>query len=155
MAIRFPSRGPVATIEEVWLVMCSRVVRSVAVAGTLVLMLAGVAWHGWGLTDAQEATPAPSHGQHGHASTEAAERSPYADDFDAEAPIRSLTREEVAQIERGEGAGFASPAELNGVPGPRHVLDLAHELDLSHAQVTQVQAIYDQMQAPVTPVSQR
>ena len=77
---------------------------------------------------AQEGTPAASDHTAGHADAAASPTSPYAAGFDPAAAIRALTAEEVAQIERGEGAGFAKAAELNGVPGPRHVLDLAHEL---------------------------
>jgi len=92
------------------------------------------------------ATPAapgsPSHGG-SHRETE----SGYANRFDATAAIRSLTPEQVGQIERGEGAGFALPAELNGVPGPRHVLDLAAELDLTPAQVAEVEAVFAAMRA--------
>jgi Spy/CpxP family protein refolding chaperone len=47
------------------------------------------------------------------------------------------------------------PAELNGVPGPRHVLDLAHELSLSHQQRMRVQQIFDAMRAAVMPAGQR
>lgn len=91
---------------------------------------------------------------HGHGSTPAAV-STYAGRYDSTTMIRSLTPEEIVQIERGEGAGFALPAELNGVPGPRHVLDLADELQLSHHQVTQVQAVYDEMHAAVIPAGGR
>ena len=91
----------------------------------------------------------------GHASATPAAESPYAGRYDLTAPIRALTPEEVAQIERGEGAGFALPAELNGVPGPRHVLDLAHELGLSHEQMMRVQAVYDEMRAAVIPAGRR
>ncbi len=91
---------------------------------------------------------------HGAPSTPIA-GTPYAGRFDPTATIRSLTPAEIAQIEQGEGAGFALPAELNGVPGPRHVLDLSHELGLSHAQVTQVQAVYDEMRAAVIPAGRR
>ena len=103
---------------------------------------------------AQEGTPAPDHtAGHGHAA--ASPTSPYAADFDPAAAIRALTAEEVAQIERGEGAGFAKAAELNGLPGPRHVLDLAHELGLSHDQVSRVQAVADAMKAAVVPAGER
>ena len=95
------------------------------------------------------------HGHGDHPSGTPAADSPYAGRYDLTAPIRALTPEEVAQIERGEGAGFALPAELNGVPGPRHVLDLAHELGLSHEQVTRVQAVYDEMRAAVIPAGRR
>ena len=69
--------------------------------------------------------------------------------------IRALTSEQVAQIERGEGAGLALPAELNGVPGPRHVLDLADELGLTVEQRAGVQRIFDEMKAGALPAGER
>jgi Spy/CpxP family protein refolding chaperone len=102
---------------------------------------------------AEEATPAPGHG-HAAAAPPTAD-SPYAGRYDPAAAIRALTPEEVAQIARGEGAGFALPAEVNGVPGPRHVLDLGHDLGLSHEQRARVQAIADEMRAAVVPAGQR
>src|SRR5687767_11924727 len=110
----------------------------------VVLAVLGVVGAG-SLTAAQE--------DHGHDETPVA--TPYADRYDPSASLRSLTAEEIAQIERGEGAGFALPAELNGVPGPRHALDLADDLGLSAEQATRVQAIYDQMQAVVIPAGRR
>jgi len=74
-------------------------------------------------------------------------RSPYAGQFSPSAPIRALSPEEVRQIAAGEGAGMAKAAELNGVPGPRHVLDMASGLDLTPAQRGKIQAIYDDMHA--------
>ena len=110
---------------------------SVVFAGLSVVVAAGV------LAVGQE-------GHGGHAGG-----TPDADRYDPAAAIRSLTPEEIAQIERGEGAGFALPAELNGVPGPRHVLDLADDFGLSREQGTRVQAIYDRMQAAVLPAGRR
>ena len=103
-------------------------------------------------------TPAAGHGGHGGDAQHdqgASEESPYAGTYDPTAPIRALTADEVAQIRRGEGAGFALPAELNGVPGPRHVLDLAEQLGLSAEQRAAVQAVYDQMRAAAIPVGER
>ncbi|MDQ3223797.1 MAG: hypothetical protein M3Q75_10065, partial [Gemmatimonadota bacterium] len=102
---------------------------------------------------AEEGTPAAGHG--GHSAASPAAGTPYAARYDPAAAIRSLTLEEIGQIERGDGTGFALPAELNGVPGPRHVLDLAHEISLSHERVTQVQAVYDQMRSDVIPAGRR
>ncbi|MBI4736864.1 MAG: hypothetical protein HY766_12550 [candidate division NC10 bacterium] len=39
--------------------------------------------------------------------------------------IRSLSVEEIRGLRDGEGMGLARPAELNGYPGPAHVLDAA------------------------------
>ena len=45
--------------------------------------------------------------------------------------IKSLSPQEVADLLAGRGMGLAKAAELNHYPGPRHVLDLARELDLT------------------------
>ena len=105
-------------------------------------------------TTAQDATPAGGHGHGGHGGATPTD-SPYADRYDPTVPIRALTTEQVAQIGRGEGAGFALAAELNGVPGPRHVLDLAAELGLSPAQRAGIGAVADRMRAAVLPAGQR
>src|SRR5881394_1940454 len=62
-------------------------------------------------------------------------------------PIKALSEADVAALRGGEGMGFAKAAELNGYPGPRHVLDLAQELDLRDAQKQQVTAVRDRMSA--------
>jgi hypothetical protein len=69
--------------------------------------------------------------------------SPYIDLLDS--PIRGLSAEEISDLETGAGAGFARSAELNGYPGPRHILDLKSELELNEDQLIQVQALYDEM----------
>lgn len=69
--------------------------------------------------------------------------SPYADQTNRE--IKALAPEEVAGLLEGAGLGFAKAAELNGIPGPRHVLELASELALSDEQRTRVQVVYDRM----------
>jgi hypothetical protein len=69
--------------------------------------------------------------------------SPYADLTDR--PIKALSEEEVAGLEAGEGMGMALAAELNGYPGPRHVLDMAPVLQLSSEQESRIQAIFDKM----------
>ncbi len=49
-------------------------------------------------------------------------------------PIKALSQDEVNAYMTGRGMGLAKAAELNGYPGPRHVIDLADQLDLSAAQ---------------------
>ncbi len=61
--------------------------------------------------------------------------------------IKALSAEQVEGYLRGEGMGLALPAELNGYPGPRHVLELAEELRLSTAQVEATRRIHESMQA--------
>lgn len=59
--------------------------------------------------------------------------------------IAALSQSDIAALQAGEGWGLALPAELNGWPGPRHVLDAAEELGLSDDQILQVQTIFDAM----------
>lgn len=61
-------------------------------------------------------------------------------------PIKALSAEQVADLRAGRGMGLALPAELNGWPGPLHVLELADRLGLDAAQRAAVQAQYAQMQ---------
>ena len=74
----------------------------------------------------------------------AGQTSPYA----AEAPraIAALSDEEVTQLLDGAGMRYALAAELNGVPGPRHALDLADSLHLDDAQRERIREVFDHMQ---------
>jgi Spy/CpxP family protein refolding chaperone len=55
--------------------------------------------------------------------------------------------EELIQTYRtGGGGGVALLAELNGYPGPRHILDLADDLELTSEQLEQIQALIDVIQ---------
>lgn len=61
--------------------------------------------------------------------------------------IKALSDADVKMYLEGHGMGLAKAAELNHYPGPRHVLDLATELKLSHEQFTKTQQAYDKMHA--------
>jgi hypothetical protein len=75
----------------------------------------------------------------------AADHAPYAGWRDRE--IKALSAEQVDDLRNGRGMGLALAAELNGYPGPRHVLDLAAELGLTIEQRAQAQRLRDEMQA--------
>lgn len=60
-------------------------------------------------------------------------------------PIKALSAEQVADLRAGRGMGFALPAELNGWPGPLHVLELADQLGLDAAQRAAVEAQHAEM----------
>lgn len=51
--------------------------------------------------------------------------------------IKSLSAAEIKGYLDGQGMGFAKPAELNGYPGPMHVLELGDRLELSESQRAQ------------------
>ncbi|MCA9886341.1 MAG: hypothetical protein KC708_25385 [Anaerolineae bacterium] len=59
--------------------------------------------------------------------------------------IRGISAEDIEGYRTGAGLGYALPAELNGYPGPRHVLDLADDLNLSETQYGEIQALYEAM----------
>lgn len=49
--------------------------------------------------------------------------------------IKALSDQDVSSLLAGKGAALAKAAELNGYPGPAHVLELAEPLHLDAAQV--------------------
>ncbi len=60
--------------------------------------------------------------------------------------IRGIDDQTIEDYLTGKGMGLALPAELNGYPGPRHVIDLAEDLELTTEQLNQIQALFDEMQ---------
>lgn len=75
--------------------------------------------------------------------------SPYAGQ-ELERGIKALSQEEVKGLLAGEGTpfgGMAKPAELNGYPGPRHVLDAVEygEIELTDEQEKQIRELYEEM----------
>jgi Spy/CpxP family protein refolding chaperone len=62
-------------------------------------------------------------------------------------PIKALSEQQVADLGAGRGMGLALAAELNGYPGPSHVLELADKLELSPDQRAGIQRLFDSMKA--------
>ena len=62
-------------------------------------------------------------------------------------PIKALSEQQVADLGAGRGMGLALAAELNGYPGPSHVLELADELELSPDQRASIQRLFNSMKA--------
>ncbi len=60
--------------------------------------------------------------------------------------IKALSAEEITSLEVGAGMGLALAAELNGYPGPKHVLELADGLQLTEAQRRRTEALFQEMQ---------
>lgn len=69
--------------------------------------------------------------------------------------VKSFSDDELQELRRGGGMGFAKPAELNGLPGPAHVLELADTLGLSPAQKDSVQQLFKTMAAEAIAVGER
>jgi len=70
-------------------------------------------------------------------------------------PIKSLSDQDIGELKRGAGWGLALPAELNGMPGPAHLLELKDQIPLSAEQVKIVQTRYDQMRQAAIPVGEQ
>ena len=62
-------------------------------------------------------------------------------------PIKALSAQQVADPRAGKGMGLAKAAELNGYPGPMHILELADQLALSDAQLRSSRGIFEDMRA--------
>jgi hypothetical protein len=69
--------------------------------------------------------------------------------------IKALSEQQIADLGAGRGMGLALAAELNGYPGPAHVLELADKLDLSADQRTSIQRLFDFMKAEALPLGSK
>ena len=78
--------------------------------------------------------------------------SPYSGEQKRE--IKSMSAAEVTMYIEGAGMGLAKAAELNGYPGPMHVLELSSELELSDAQEAQTAALFKETKAEARRVGQ-
>jgi Spy/CpxP family protein refolding chaperone len=70
-------------------------------------------------------------------------RSPYTGEEQRE--IKALSPDEVRGYFAGEGLGLAKAAEINGYPGPLHVLQLAAQLHLTEAEKADTEQLRDVM----------
>ncbi len=55
--------------------------------------------------------------------------------------IKSLSAADIAELRRGGGWWMAKAAELNGVPGPAHLLELKDRIPLTPGQVVRIEAL--------------
>ncbi len=66
--------------------------------------------------------------------------------------IKALSAADIVELQKGGGWGFAKPAELNGVPGPAHLLEMKEEISLNPEQVFQIEKIYEEMRSEAIPL---
>jgi len=66
--------------------------------------------------------------------------------------IKTLSADDLEQLRAGRGWGLSLVAELNGVPGPKHLLDMREEIGLSAGQVTAIEAIFESMRSAAIPL---
>ncbi len=93
-------------------------------------------------------TPLSSIAQHTHGSS-----TPYAGMQNR--AVKSLSDNDMKELRRGGGWGLALAAELNGMPGPAHLLELKDQIPLTQDQVTKTQALFNEMHKAAIPIGER
>lgn len=69
--------------------------------------------------------------------------------------IKALSEQQIADLRAGRGMSLALAAELNGYPGPMHVLELGDSLGLSDEQRARMQELFAAMKAEAIPLGER
>ncbi len=95
--------------------------------------------------DAQSDPDARAHARHAH--------SPYSGMQGR--TIKALSDQQIADLRAGKGMSFALAAELNGYPGPAHVLELSTPLGLTDEQSRTTKTLFAQMKAEAIALGER
>jgi hypothetical protein len=70
-------------------------------------------------------------------------------------PVKALSDQQMADLKAGRGMGLALAAELNGYPGPIHVLELSKDLALTAEQRGRIERLFAEMKAESIPLGER
>ena len=82
-----------------------------------------------------------------------AQHSPYVEHTNRD--IKALSAQEIDDLLHGRGMGLALAAELNGYPGPKHVLELAEDLGLSEEQRAAVARVHQAMETEAVELGRK
>ena len=69
--------------------------------------------------------------------------------------VKSLSDNDIKELRRGGGWGLALAAELNGMPGPAHLLELKDQIPLTADQVAKTQSLFDEMRQGAVAAGER
>jgi hypothetical protein len=69
--------------------------------------------------------------------------------------VKALSDEQITDLRAGRGMGLALPAELNGYPGPVHILELCDRIWLTADQQKSVHELHAAMKAETVPLGER
>jgi septal ring factor EnvC (AmiA/AmiB activator) len=69
--------------------------------------------------------------------------------------IKALSEKQIADLRAGKGMSLALAAELNGYPGPAHVLELSDRLRLTPVQRERVAAEFKKMQTEASALGEQ
>ena len=70
-------------------------------------------------------------------------------------PIKALSDQQIADLKAGRGMGLALAAELNGYPGPLHVLELAEPLGLTPGQRDRMTRLFEAMKSEAVVLGEK
>jgi hypothetical protein len=70
-------------------------------------------------------------------------------------PIKSLSEQQIADLQAGKGMSLALAAELNGYPGPLHVLEHSGSLALTPEQHERTTLLMNSMRGETIPLGHR
>ena len=68
--------------------------------------------------------------------------------------IKALSDQQVADLKAGRGMGLALAAELNGYPGPSHLIELSDQLGLTSIQLSNLKGMFDAMRSETIPIGE-
>ena len=66
--------------------------------------------------------------------------------------IKSLSEADIEELTNGKGWGLAKAAELNGLPGPAHLLEMKEEIHLSAKQIRVIGDLFKKMKQEAIPL---
>jgi len=69
--------------------------------------------------------------------------------------VKALSEQQLADLRAARGMGLALAAELNGYPGPLHVLELAEPLQLTDEQRQRMRDLTERMKAEAVPAGEK
>lgn len=71
--------------------------------------------------------------------------------------IKALSKGDIDELLEGKGWGLALAAELNGYPGPVHLLEMteAGKLDLNTTQFAEIKKLHNEMRSKVIPLGKK
>jgi Spy/CpxP family protein refolding chaperone len=69
--------------------------------------------------------------------------------------IKALSEQQIADLRAGRGMTLALAAELNGYPGPVHVLEHAQALKLTPQQEDRTKSLFEAMKSEAIPLGTR
>lgn len=69
--------------------------------------------------------------------------------------IKSLSKDDIEQLKQGKGWGLAKAAELNGMPGPVHILQMKDKISLTTKQEVKIRDLYKDMKTKAIPLGNK